>query len=57
MGAGIAYVAAAAGMDVGLYDVGDDPLERGVRQLGRDLDGAVARGECPRLTRRVRAPG
>ncbi len=44
MGAGIAYVAAAAGMDVALHDVGEQPLSAGVARVERDLDGAVSRG-------------
>lgn len=44
MGAGIAYVAAAAGMEVGLYDVADAPLQAGQDRVRRDIDGAVARG-------------
>ena len=43
MGAGIAYVAAVGGMDVGLYDISDDAVAAGMQRLTRDLDGAVAR--------------
>ena len=43
MGAGIAYVAAAAGLDVGLYDVGQAALDAGLARLGRDFDDAVRR--------------
>jgi 3-hydroxybutyryl-CoA dehydrogenase len=43
MGAGIAYVAAAAGLDVGLYDIDDDAVAAGRDRVRGDLDGAVAR--------------
>ena len=43
MGAGIAYVAAAAGMDVGLYDIDAAALDAGLVRVQADLDGAVAR--------------
>ncbi len=43
MGAGIVYVAAAAGMDVRVYDVDGDAVDAGLQRLQRDLDGAVAR--------------
>ncbi len=43
MGSGIAYVAAANGMSVRLYDISDDAVARGVEAVRRDLDGAVAR--------------
>ena len=43
MGAGIAYVAAAAGMEVGLYDVADAPLQAGMDRLRDDVAGAVSR--------------
>ena len=43
MGAGIAYVAAAAGLDVGLYDIDDDAVKAGMDRVRRDFDGAVAR--------------
>lgn len=45
MGAGIAYVAAAAGMDVRLHDADDDALARGLARVAADLDGAVERGK------------
>ena len=44
MGAGVAYVAAAGGMAVGLYDIDADAVAAGVQRVKRDLDGAVARG-------------
>ena len=44
MGAGIAYVAAAGGLDVGLYDIDDAAVSAGVDRVTRDLDGAVQRG-------------
>ena len=43
MGAGIAYVAAAAGLDVSLYDINDEAVAAGIDRVQRDLDGAVAR--------------
>ena len=43
MGAGIAYVAAAAGLDVGLYDIDQAAVDAGIDRVRRDLDGAVAR--------------
>jgi 3-hydroxybutyryl-CoA dehydrogenase len=43
MGAGIAYVAAAAGLDVGLYDIDEPAVQAGTDRIRRDLDGAVAR--------------
>jgi 3-hydroxybutyryl-CoA dehydrogenase len=45
MGAGIAYVAAAAGMDVRLYDAAEQAVANGLRRVAGDLDGAVARGK------------
>ena len=48
MGAGIAYVAAAAGMDVGLYDIDESAVQAGVDRVKRDLDGAVARNRMSR---------
>ena len=44
MGAGIAYVAAAGGFDVGLYDIDDAAVAAGVKRTTADLEGAVARG-------------
>ncbi|MGH3665137.1 MAG: 3-hydroxyacyl-CoA dehydrogenase NAD-binding domain-containing protein [Egibacteraceae bacterium] len=44
MGAGIAYVAAAAGMTVRLHDVDGSSLEAGLAAVRRDFDGAVSRG-------------
>ena len=44
MGAGIAYVAAAGGLDVRLYDIDDAAVGAGMDRIGRDLDGAVQRG-------------
>jgi 3-hydroxybutyryl-CoA dehydrogenase len=43
MGAGIVYVAAAAGLQVRVYDVSGEAVDAGLRRLQRDLDGAVAR--------------
>ena len=45
MGAGIAYVASLAGMDVGLWDADPVALQRGADRLRGDLDAAVARGK------------
>lgn len=44
MGAGIAYVAAAAGMDVVLYDIGQQQLDAGRGRIRRDLESGVERG-------------
>ena len=44
MGAGIAYVAGAGGLDVGLYDIDDAAVGAGMDRIERDLDGAVQRG-------------
>ena len=44
MGAGIAYVAAAGGLDVGLYDIDQAAVDAGVARTTADFDGAVARG-------------
>lgn len=44
MGAGIAYAAAAGGIDVALYDSDPAGLDRGLARARADLDGAVARG-------------
>ena len=44
MGAGIAYVAAAGGMAVRLYDIDDAAVSAGLDRIGNDLDGAVGRG-------------
>jgi 3-hydroxybutyryl-CoA dehydrogenase len=45
MGAGIAYVAAAAGMEITLHDASDAALQAGVARVDRDLAGAVDRGK------------
>ena len=44
MGAGIAYVAAAGGLDVGLYDIDTAAVAAGVARTAKDFEGAVARG-------------
>jgi 3-hydroxybutyryl-CoA dehydrogenase len=44
MGSGIAQVAAAAGYDVVLRDVGLEALERGLSAIRRSLDRFVAKG-------------
>jgi 3-hydroxybutyryl-CoA dehydrogenase len=58
MGAGIAQVAAQAGLDVILNDVEDELVERGRRGIGRNLDRMIERGrfqpdERDRVLRRV----
>lgn len=45
MGAGIAYVACAGGMDVGLYDADPAALARGVARIEADLAAGVSRGK------------
>ena len=60
MGAGIAYVAAVGGIDVGLYDVDDAAVAAGLQRVQRDFDGAVARGrmtaeEAALATKRIAA--
>jgi 3-hydroxybutyryl-CoA dehydrogenase len=45
MGAGIAYVAARAGIETRLHDAGDEALAGGLRRVEGDLAGAVARGK------------
>jgi 3-hydroxybutyryl-CoA dehydrogenase len=45
MGAGIAQLAALAGIDVALYDVNDTLLRQALEQLKRSLNEAVAKGE------------
>jgi 3-hydroxybutyryl-CoA dehydrogenase len=44
MGAGIAQVAAQAGLEVALHDVGEDVLKRSLDGIGRDIDRMIARG-------------
>jgi len=48
MGAGIAHVAAVAGMTVHLYDVDDAALAAGRDRIDADLDGAVERQRISR---------
>src|SRR5262249_12389542 len=45
MGAGIAHVAALAGIDVRLYDADPAARERGLRRIEQNLDAGVARGK------------
>lgn len=45
MGAGIAQVAAQAGLQVLLYDIGPGPLENGLRRIRTGLDRMVERGK------------
>ena len=62
MGHGIAYVAAAAGLDVSITDPDPAALDRGVEAIGGLFDRAVERGrltaeeKAPRLARVVAAP-
>jgi 3-hydroxybutyryl-CoA dehydrogenase len=46
MGAGIAQVAAAAGMRVTLVDVGEEQLERGLAGIGASLAKLASKGQC-----------
>ncbi len=46
MGAGIAQVAAAAGMRVTLVDVGEEQLERGLATIGASLAKLASKGQC-----------
>lgn len=60
MGAGIAYVAAVGGLDVGLYDLDDDAVQAGLRRVDGDLEGALSRsrisaGDAEAARRRVTA--
>ena len=45
MGAGIAYVAAAAGMEVALHDANTGALDAGVQRIRADIQGAERRGK------------
>lgn len=47
MGAGIAQVAAGAGLAVTLYDVSDELLERGLARIRARYERAVSRGQLP----------
>ncbi len=44
MGAGIAQVAAQAGLGVVMHDLSDDFLSRGIESIGRNLDRMIQRG-------------
>jgi 3-hydroxybutyryl-CoA dehydrogenase len=44
MGAGIAQVAAQAGIEVALHDVGEDVLKRSLDGIARNIDRMIARG-------------
>ena len=46
MGAGIAQVAAAAGMQVTLVDVGEEQLERGRAGIASSLEKLASKGKC-----------
>jgi len=59
MGAGIAQVAAQAGLDVIMHDLSDDFLRRGVESIGRNLDRMIERGrfkpeDRERVLKRIR---
>ena len=45
MGSGIAHVCALAGLDVTLIDVGQEPLDKALATIRRNLDRQVARGK------------
>jgi len=45
MGHGIAHAAAAAGFDVGLHDVSDALIARGIESVRRDLEQGIAKGK------------
>ena len=47
MGSGVAAVAAQRGLDVHLYDVRQEFLDRGLSSIRAALDGAVAKGRIP----------
>lgn len=49
MGSGIAHVCALAGLDVTLIDVGQDPLDKALSTITRNLDRQVARGKTTEL--------
>lgn len=62
MGAGIAYVAAVGGMDVGLWDSDPVALQRGLDRIETDIASGVARGklddeDAAAARDRLRAPG
>jgi len=44
MGAGIAQVAAQAGLEVVMHDLSEDFLRRGIESIGRNLDRMIQRG-------------
>src|SRR5208282_1551460 len=59
MGAGIAQVAAQAGLDVVMHDLSDDFLRRGIESIGRNLDRMIERGrfkpeDRERVLKRIR---
>lgn len=51
MGHGIAQVAAMAGCDVRLFDIGDDLVQRGVDKIRANLDKGVAKGKVAEADR------
>ncbi len=59
MGAGIAQVAAQAGLDVVMHDLSEDFLRRGIESIGRNLDRMIERGrfkpeDRERVLKRIR---
>ena len=59
MGAGIAQVAAQAGLDVVMHDLSDDFVRRGIESIGRNLDRMIQRGrfkpeDRERVLKRIR---
>jgi 3-hydroxybutyryl-CoA dehydrogenase len=51
MGSGIAQTCAAAGFDVALMEVADEPLRRGVASIAKSLDKFVEKGRLPQAER------
>jgi len=49
MGSGIAHVCALAGLEVTLIDVGQEPLDKAIATIGRNLDRQVSRGKTTEL--------
>jgi 3-hydroxybutyryl-CoA dehydrogenase len=53
MGAGIAQVAAQAGLEVALHDVGEEVLKRSIDGVARNIDRMIARGRIKPEQREV----
>ena len=49
MGSGIAHVCALSGLDVTLIDVGQEPLDKALATISRNLDRQIARGKTTEL--------